>query len=87
MSVGDTCIWHTFQLEMLELKLWEHRCRRTKPCSTLGMQIFVKTLSGKSITLDVKASDVNAPDTIDSACGKILAKEGILPDQQCLIFA
>eukprot|EP00973_Karenia_brevis_P015416 2107487-Karenia_brevis.AAC.1 len=31
MSVGDS---HTIQCKKLELKLWEHRCRRTKPCST-----------------------------------------------------
>ena len=54
----------------------------TVPSTAFGMQIFVKTPTGSTITLEIEPTDF-----IKEVKVKIQDEEGFLPDEQVLVFA
>ena len=78
----NTSIRNPFARPLVLFVLFAIAVPALAPNAAYAMQLFVKTITGKTITVDVEPAD-----SIENLKQKIQDKEGVLPNRQCLIFA
>jgi len=77
VHLNEVYNWHMI---FIQFRLGGREERRGKRC-LFGEQLFVKTLTGKTVTIEVEEGE-----SIEDVKAKIAEKEGIPPEQQRLIF-